>query len=131
MSAPIAWSSKKQSIVALSTTEAELIALAEGLKIALWFKQALEGLEIKHKPIMVHQDNQSCIALVNKEALASMRTKHIDLRYMVVRDYVSKKKIVIVYCSTDNMLADIMTKALGKVLFTSFASRLGLVLLGD
>lgn len=77
--APISWKNKKQSTVAMSTTEAEYLALGEAVKEALWiillFKEMRVPLQL---PIPIHEDNNSCILLA-EHPVFHMRTKHIDI----------------------------------------------------
>ena len=109
----VSWSSKLQSIVALSTTKAEYIAaISAGMEIA-WFRNILT--ELGHsitEPSILHLDNQSAISVAkNPEHHGCM--KHLDLRFFWLRDMVSRKKAIAVkYIPTAEMPADLLTKAL-------------------
>ena len=69
----------------------------------------------KH-PITVFEDNQSCISLA-KNPTFHARTKHIDIRHHFVREAVENELIELVYCPTEEMIADILTKPLAKAQF--------------
>lgn len=107
----ISWCSQRQSIVALSTTESEYIALSTTVREILWLKQLANECDNKnHSTVMVHCDNQSAIDLSGSEAYRP-RTKHIDIRFHHIREQVNNKSIKIAYVSTERMIADSLTKA--------------------
>ncbi len=126
--AAITWKSQKQSIVAQSSMEAEYIALAEAAKEVEWLRK-LE-LEIRPKsvamPTTIFEDNQSTIRL-SKNPIHSSRSKHIAVRYHKIQELVANKVILVEYKPTDQMVADIMTKSLGKVIHQRFVNGMGLV----
>ncbi|KIL57633.1 hypothetical protein M378DRAFT_16140, partial [Amanita muscaria Koide BX008] len=99
--AAISWSSKKQSTVSLSSTEAEYIAAARGTQEATWIQTFLSeiGLPLK-KPITLYVDNQSAIKLI-QNPVAHDRTKHIDVKYHFIRDAQDKGLIKVEYCPTN------------------------------
>lgn len=68
------------------------------------------------KPVSLFEDNQSCIKLISNEKY-SARTKHIDVKYNIVKDLKSKEVLDIIYCETEHMAADIFTKPLAKPRF--------------
>lgn len=113
---PIGWSSRKQSTVALSTTEAEYIAAAECCKELLYLKTLIEELTDKECKVELKVDNQSAIKLINN-GIVNKRTKHIDVKYHFIHEQVKEKLISIEYCKTEVQYADIFTKALN---FTKF-----------
>ena len=109
----VSWSSKKQSSVALSTTESEYMALLHALKEQIWLLRFLReiGYDISSQNI-IYTDNQGAIALAhNPEHHA--RTKHIDIQYHFVRNCVEDGMTRLEYCPTEDMVADSLTKALG------------------
>src|SRR6202042_3370483 len=81
-SGPISWKSKFQPTIALSTTEAEYMALCAAIQEGLWLRAFLSELclPVSCSPIRIHEDNQGCIALANNPVLHA-RTKHIDIKY--------------------------------------------------
>ena len=108
------WKSKKQTVVALSTAESELIAATEALKEALWLRHLCDELGFKQlSPTVVYGDNESSIA-IRKNGATSSSTKHIDLREHCLRDYAAKGEIDLKWISTSEQQADIFTKALSK-----------------
>jgi hypothetical protein len=121
---PIHWQSKLQTEIALSTTEAEYIALAHSMRDVIPLMNLLEEFrkivpvtnvppEIKCK---VFEDNTSCIK-VAKAPNMTPRTKHIALKYHFFRSHVASGKINIVPISTTEQTADILTKPLSGELF--------------
>jgi hypothetical protein len=122
----VSWSSKKQELVTLSTTEAEYVAATHTAKEAIWLRRFLtEIFRPLNQPTVLHCDNQSAIALANSGAFHA-RTKHIDIRYHFIRFSLEKGSISLVYCPTDSMTADTLTKALPSLKVKHFASALGL-----
>ena len=77
-------------------------------------------------PTLIHEDNQGAIDL-SKNAKHHDRTKHIDISHHFIRERVACNEIVVDYCPTGNMVADVMTKAVPKVKFEKFRSLLGVV----
>jgi hypothetical protein len=109
-SSPVAWRSKTQIVIALSTTEAEYMALAEGVKEILWLKQLLVELDIL--PIgscRVFEDNQAAINLAENPVL-HQKTKHIEIRFHFLRSHVGKD-FELLHIDTKNQDADGLTKA--------------------
>lgn len=110
---PISWCSRKQPIMATSSTEAEYIAAADCCKEVLYIKSLLE--ELLEKTVNAHLkiDNQSAIKLI-KDGVINRRSKHIDVRYRFIHEKGKEKIITVEYCSTDKQLADLFTKPLNK-----------------
>lgn len=108
----ISWSSKRQPTVALSTTEAEYMALSSATQEALWLQQLGSELEpdLFQEPIDLFCDNKSAINLATTDAYHA-RTKHIDVRHHFLREKVEDKTINLIYISTEDMVADSLTKA--------------------
>ena len=120
----VTWCCKKQATVALSTTEAEYMALAACFQEALWLKQLLEHLPVSQREICIKEDNQSTIAIA-KNPVQHSRTKHIDIKYHFIRDEVRKKQFQFEYCASENMVADVLTKPLGRERFMKLRELLG------
>lgn len=120
-SSPVSWKTRKQPTVALSTCEAEYMALASTIQECLYLEQLLEGMDnYKYTKTVVHEDNQGTIAFA-KNPVNRQRCKHIDIKYHFIRSTVDEGKVVLMYCSTDNMVADIMTKPATKLKLQKFA----------
>ena len=108
----ISWRSKKQACVALSTAEAEYIALASTAQELLWLQQLLADLQREPaKPMVIFEDNQSAISIAKNPQFHG-RTKHIAIKYHFIREQVSNGKVELKYCKTNDMIADFMTKGL-------------------
>ncbi|CDF39891.1 unnamed protein product [Chondrus crispus] len=123
----ISWSSRKQTVVATSTCEAEYIALCEACKEATWLRQVVaDVLGLDSDPtIMMGCDNAGTISYAENESV-NRRNKHVDVKYHYVRDAIKRNVISLSHCPTTSMPADILTKALGRVLFQKFVELLGL-----
>ena len=122
----VSWSSKKQIIVALSSCEAEYIAATSATCQAVWMSRLLGELmrnEAMKAKLLV--DNQSAITL-SKNPVHHNLTKHIHTRYHFVRQCVEDKKIEIEFVRSDDQLAGIFTKALGKAKFLEMRDRIGI-----
>ena len=123
----ISWRSKKQRTVALSSTEAEYMALSEATQEAVWLKAFMNeiGEATGMDPLTVYEDDQSAIALA-KNPEFHKRTKHIDIRYHFVREKVEDNQVTLEYCPTQDMLADIMTKPIPATQFCTLRIKLGI-----
>ena len=106
----ISWRSKKQRTVALSSCEAEYIALAATVQEALYLIQLLDQIAYICRPVQIYEDNQGTIAL-SKDPVKRQRSKHIDIRYHFIRSTINEGKVIVSYCPTNDMVADIMTKS--------------------
>jgi hypothetical protein len=125
--AAVMWKCKLQTCVALSTCEAELNALTEAVREAMWLKRLGHELfpQDELQPIVIHEDNKAAL-LVAENHRFSERTKHVAVKYFFIRDCVHDNIIVIIYCPTTDMIADIFTKPLGKIIFSRLCHRLGI-----
>ena len=122
----ITWSSKRQPTVALSTTEAEYMAINAAVCEGKWLRTFLKELGFPQQVITIHEDNQGCIALI-KNPVQHHRTKHIDIRHHFIREQVELGHFSIEYCPTEEMIADIMTKPIAGPQFKTLRNLLGLV----
>jgi hypothetical protein len=127
----VTWYSKKQSVVALSSTEAEYYSLAEVVREVSWIKELLSELNMFiTQPIVINQDNQSTMAIA-MNPIQHQRVKHMAVRYHFIRDKLRQKQIELVYCPTKLMVADILTKALPNDLHKRLVSLMGIRSLSD
>jgi len=130
--AAVSSGSKLQKTVALSTMDAEYMPLCEASKEAVWLNKlvqsvASQGLRtaISGGPINIKVDNSGCIDF-SKNPLEHKRTKHIDIRYHFVREAIMTDKATLEHCATDDMVADPMTKELGKTKHDKHVEAMGL-----
>jgi|ERR1700722_2650922 len=122
----VSWSSRKQELVTLSTAESEYVAATHAAKEALWLRRFIsEVFKPINGPTTIHCDNQSAIALASNGNYHA-RTKHIDIRYHFIRFVVANQSIKLIYCPTDDMTADTLTKSLPSAKAKHFAKSLGL-----
>ena len=105
----ISWKSKKQSIVALSSCEAEYIALTHTVQEAKFLKQLICDILFLNVECYIGVDNQGAIML-SKNPVFHQRSKHIDIRYHFIRDEISKGNINIFYVQSNSNIADVFTK---------------------
>ena len=123
----ISWLSKKQPSVALSTTEAEYIALSVATQEAVWLRRMLDDLQAKPKdPTVLMEDNSGAIAIA-KIPVSHARTKHIDVQYHNVREAVQDSMINLTYCPTEEITVDLLTKPLPCGRFETLRMKMGLI----
>ena len=121
------WSSKLQSIVTLSSTEAEYVAAVEAGKEIAWLCHLITelGYSVAKKSSTLYMDNNSAISVAkNPEHFG--RLKHLDLRFYWLRDMCEAGSINPVYCPTAVMPADILTKPLQRIKVATQRGLLGL-----
>jgi len=111
---PISWMSKSQSTVAVSSTEAEYMAISEAVKHALYLHQLRAPLHLDTSlPIKLNVDNQSAITVANSPQNSfNARMKHLDIRVHHLRDTIASGTVTLAYRPTSDMIADMLTKPL-------------------
>ena len=120
----ISWCTKKQATVALSSTEAEYMAIGEIAKEVMWLRMILEEMNVKVKrPTIIYVDNQSA-KKISENDTEHDRTKHIDVRHYFNRDLIANGEVKLEWISTHNQLADIFTKPLGVPAFTTLRNKI-------
>jgi len=105
----VSWKSKKQSIVALSTTEAEYMAATHASMEAVWLQRLCSSMGLVQGAIRIDCDSQSAIFLAKNPAYHS-KTKHIDVQYHFVRDMIEDRKVLLVKVDTLKNTVDALTK---------------------
>ena len=105
-----------QSIVALSTTEAEYMAITKAAKEAIWLQGLLRELGIGQEEITIFCDSQSAIQLA-KNQVYHARTKHIDVRYHFIREIIEDSGVIMQKIHTTDNPADMLTKVVTTVKF--------------
>lgn len=110
----ISWACRKQSCVSLSTAEAEFVALSEASQEAIWLQRLLRDLGENVPTVQLNEDNQSCLKMLQSEKFSN-RTKHIDTRYNFAKDLYQTGVIKYVYCPSEVMVADLLTKPVARI----------------
>ena len=105
----VSWKATLQHVVALSTTEAEYMALTEAVKESIWLKGLLIELGINLRSVVVNCDNQGAIHL-SRNSMFHERTKHIKVRYHFIREIVESKEIEVAKIGTEDNVANAFTK---------------------
>ena len=109
---PILWRSKTQPITTLSLTESQYVALSLCAQEAIFLKNLIFSLKINDfGPVTIYEDNLGTIQLA-KNKVTNSRSKHIDIRYHFIREKVEKNEILVKFCPTNDMVADMLTKPL-------------------
>jgi hypothetical protein len=119
---PIAWSSRRQSVVAQSTMEAELIAACECAKELKFIKMLLKELTDLEVKATLFIDNQSTLKMIKAGRIKAGR--HIEVKYFFVKDEYQKGLFDIQYVPTDHNISDIFTKPLSPVIYQKFMNKL-------
>lgn len=123
---PIAWGSRKQGCTAASTTEAEYVAAHLATQEIIWLRQLLSDLGRKQpEPTILRSDNQAAIRLVRNPEFHK-RTKHVDVKYHIIREHLQNDLITVTYVPTADNVADALTKLLPRDKFQRLISLLGL-----
>ena len=122
----VAWSSKKQSVVALSTTEAEYIALTHSAKEMVWLRQLLEdiGLDMT-EPSITFTDNLATQTITH-DASYHTRTKHINIAFHYIRERVVSNETKLIHVQSKENAADVLTKGLDPLKHNYLISLLGM-----
>ncbi|KAM0971828.1 hypothetical protein EV1_019416 [Malus domestica] len=124
-SGAVSWSSKKQPVVTLSTTEAEFIDVASSACQVVWLRRIMESLnQEQYGPTLVYCDNVSAIKLLKNPVLHG-RSKHIDIRFHFLRDLVKDGVLELAQCSSQEQVADVLTKPLKVDTFLKMRELMG------
>jgi hypothetical protein len=126
---PIAWRANKQDTVTTSSTEAELLALSQTAKEAIFISRLFKAMTLKlNEPLIIDCDNTQTLRLI-KEDTAKLITKlrHVDIHQHWLRQEFAMKRVIFRWKATKEMLADGLTKALPKQRFRNFVDMIGMV----
>lgn len=124
---PISWKTRKQTTISLSSTEAEYKAMSDSCREGLWLKHLLAELNIRTpSAIPLHVDNEGAEAL-SRNPQHHARTKHIHTRFHFVRECVQNDDITVCHVASKDMLADMLTKPLPRVMLERHRSMFGLI----
>jgi hypothetical protein len=126
-SAMISWDNMKQKYVALNTTKEKYIATCEACTEAVWLRKLISGLfdQVPYSNV-IYSDNQSCMRL-SKNPVFHDRSKHIEIKYYFICDKVQEGEVKIQYISTDEQVANILTKPLSRIKFAYLRDKMGLM----
>jgi hypothetical protein len=105
-------SSKTQKLNSKSSTKAEIIAVSDGMNIPLWLADFIVHQGYKKQPVRLEQDDQSCIALLNKGRSTTETTRFIEVRMFWISDYIRIGAVDVVHVPTEDMTWDFFTKPL-------------------
>ncbi|KXZ47956.1 hypothetical protein GPECTOR_31g318 [Gonium pectorale] len=126
--AAISWSNQLQRTMAASSVEAEYQAASAAVREALWLRKLTPELGLALRPIAISLDSQGALSLAHNP-ITSARSKHIDVLHHLVRERVRLGDVQLSYCSTEAMVADVLTKPLGEIKFRRCRLALGVVAL--
>ena len=120
----VSWATKKQPTIAISSAEAEYMAVAAGVQELLWARQFLSELLPSDmfdstRGCLLHCDSQSAIA-ISKNDVHHNRTKHIDIKHHFIRDHIKRNEIIMTWIPGEQQMADLLTKPLDKIKFSTF-----------
>jgi hypothetical protein len=113
---PVSWSSKKQKgTTALSTTEAEYLAMGAAVQDIIWHRRLLADFgEVQHSPTQLFVDNQAAISIAQSGKVGHNRQKHIDIKHHFVKGVITEGSVALQYVNSRDNLADPFTKGLPK-----------------
>ena len=129
----ISWKSVKQILVAFSTMAAEFVACYEASNQGIWLRNFITGLRILEnveRPLRLYYDNKSTVMYSNNNR-SSTKSKHIDIKFLVVKERVQSGQISIEHIGTNSMIADPLTKGLPPKVFHEHTAHMGVVILED
>ena len=122
----VTWRSKKQSVVARSSAEAEYRAMAQGVCELLWLKKLMQDIHLLRKEsFLLHCDNKAAISIANNPVQHD-RTKHIEIDRFFIKEKLDDQSLRINYTNSGSQLADVFTKSLCSRLFHSFICKMGM-----
>jgi len=121
----VAWMSRKQASISLSTAKAEYIATGSCCTQLLWMKKLLCDYGFTQDTMVIHCDNTSAIN-ISKNPVHHSRTKHINIRHHFIRDLVESREVALMFIPTENQFADILTKPLDGSRFESLRKAIGI-----
>ena len=129
----VSWKSIKQTLTASSTMEAEFIACHEASNQGIWLRNFITGLRIVdgiERPLKIYCDNGAAVLYSNNNR-SSSKSKHIDIKLLVVKERVQSRLVSIEHIGTNSMLADLLTKDLTPKVFHEHTAHIGVVLFKD
>jgi hypothetical protein len=125
----VSWKSSKQSIIATSTMEAQFVACFEATIQALWLQNFVSRFSLVYnieKPLRIYYDNSAAV-FFSKNDKYSKGAKHMNLKFLSVKEEVQKRKVSIEHIGTELMVADPLTKSLPPKTFNEHDVRMGII----
>jgi hypothetical protein len=126
----VSWQSLKQRVVALSSCEAKYIAVTTAATQAIWMARQLGELLGREQEVVELKVHSKSALTLARNPVFHERSKHIDLRYHFIQNYLTEGTVSATYINTVDQLADILTKALGRVKFQEQRARIGMIQIG-
>ena len=123
----ILWRSIKKTLTATSTMEVEFVSCFEAISHGVWLKSFISGLKVVNtisRPLRILWDNSIVVNTKNKKS--ESRSKHIDIKYLAIRERVKDKKVVIEHISIKLMIVDPLTKSMPPFKFKDHVKRIRL-----
>ncbi|XP_039120017.1 secreted RxLR effector protein 161-like [Dioscorea cayenensis subsp. rotundata] len=127
-SGAISWRSAKQTLVATSTMEAEFVSCFEASSQGIWLRSFISGIRIIDsisKPLRMYCDNSTAV-FFSKNNKSGSRSKHIDFKYVALKERVNAGEVTIQHISIELMIADPLTKGIAPKLFRDHVEHMGL-----
>lgn len=122
----VSWASKRQTMVATSTCEAEYVSACAGTQEALWLRRICKDLNlINDRPLPIYVDNQGAIDSTRNKSI-NARNKHIEVKFHFIRDAVENKLVTVNYIPTHDMVADPLTKPVDKTILEKLRLKMGM-----
>lgn len=130
---PIAWRANKQDTVTTSSTEAELLALSQTAKEAIFISRLFKAMTLRlHEPLVIDCDNTQTLRIIREDkAKLTTKLRHVDIHQHWLRQEYSMKRVLFEWKPTKEMIADGLTKALSRQKFGNFVRMIGLVDIGE
>ncbi|RVW20741.1 Retrovirus-related Pol polyprotein from transposon TNT 1-94 [Vitis vinifera] len=129
----VSWKSVKQTLIASSTMEAEFIACYEASNHGIWLRNFVTQLRIVdgiEKPLRINCDNKAA-ELYSKNNRSSSKSKHIDIKFLIVKERVQSLQVSIKHISTNSMIVDLLTKGLPPKVYHEHVTHMGVVHIDD
>ena len=124
----ISWRSAKQTLIAISTMEAKFVSCFEATSHGVWLKSVIVGLRVVDsisRPLRIYCDNSAAV-LMTRNNKSGSQSKHIDIKYLAIRERIKDKKVVIEYVSTQLMIDDPLIKSMSPFRFKDHVERMRL-----
>ena len=125
----VSWRSVKQTLISTSTMEFEFISCFKATSQGVWLKSFISRLRVMDsisRPLRIFCDNSVTVFLAKNNKSGS-RSKHIDIKYLAIKEHVKEKQVVIEHISTELMIDDPLIKDMPSMKFKDHVDRMGIV----